>query len=556
MPSEHEAGGQMQPVGDYSFDEYRAKAAEFHGYPAPGIMLAGYMVELGKSHIPEGTLFEVVVETSKCLPDAVQLLTLCTFGNCRIRLSNTGRYALALYDKYTGEGVRVFVDSEKLKQWPELHAWLMKEKPKAEQDSDLLMREIGLAGDSVCSVEPVKILDRYLGKAPSGKVGVCLGCNEPYFVADGPLCRGCLGETPYRGTHPSSIDCDLETMTPLTAVPVEEAVGREAVHDMTRIVPGESKGVEFEAGQKITAGDVCRLQQMGRSRLFVHGLESSPDGFVHENDAALAFAERLAGEGVGYDTPPKEGKIDFYATADGLLTMDTAKLKAFNMVPNVTCAARQNNIVVEQGRKLAGTRAIPLYLTQTNFAKALAVLGEEPLFAITPVQQLKVGILVTGTEVFQGLVQDRFIPIISKKVERFGCPVVGTAIVPDDRAVIAGATQKLLAAGAELIVTTAGLSVDPDDVTRLGLLDAGLNDMLYGAPLLPGAMTLLGRMGEARVMGVPACALFYKTTSFDILLPRVLAGQELTRADLAAMAEGGFCLNCSSCTFPKCPFGK
>jgi len=169
-------------------------------------------------------------------------------------------------------------------------------------------------------------------------------------------------------------------------------------------------------------------------------------------------------------------------------------------------------------------------------------------------------VLVTGTEVFQGLIEDKFAPVVRDKVERLGSSVVAVDIVPDDAERIARSVAKLLAAGAELIVTTAGLSVDPDDVTRKGLLTAGLTDMLYGAPLLPGAMTLLGRLacpaGSAQVMGVPACALFHKATSFDILLPRVLAGVELKRADLAKMAEGGFCLNCKTCVYPKCCFGK
>jgi formylmethanofuran dehydrogenase subunit E len=171
-----------------------------------------------------------------------------------------------------------------------------------------------------------------------------------------------------------------------------------------------------------------------------------------------------------------------------------------------------------------------------------------------------VGVLVTGTEVFQGLIEDKFASGIREKVERLGSTVVAVDIVPDDAERIATTVAKLLAAGADLIVTTAGLSVDPDDVTRKGLVAAGLTDMLYGAPLLLGAMTLLGRItcpeGSERVMGVPACALFHKATSFNILLPRFLAGVEMKRADLADMAEGGFCLNCRTCVYPKCPFGK
>jgi len=337
-------------------------------------------------------------------------------------------------------------------------------------------------------------------------------------------------------------------------VPVDQAVGGKALHDMTRIVPGESKGVEFRAGQTLTGGDVCRLQHMGRQHVYLE--QDAPGGFVHENEAALAFAALMAGDNVLFDDAPREGKINFRAAVTGVLDLDRERLEAFNLVPDVMAASRHHGVLAEAGKGLAGARAIPLYLSAENFRKAQAVLAGGPLFRVIPLKPAKVGVLVTGSEVFQGLIEDKFAPIIREKVERLGSSVVAEAIVPDDAGRIAEAVSGLLSQGADLIITTAGLSVDPDDVTRKGLVAAGLSDMLYGAPLLPGAMTLLGRIGQAKVMGVPACALFHKATSLDILLPRVLAGMEITRRDLAQMAEGGFCLNCRSCTYPKCPFGK
>ena len=185
-----------------------------------------------------------------------------------------------------------------------------------------------------------------------------------------------------------------------------------------------------------------------------------------------------------------------------------------------------------------------------------AALGDAPIMSIAPLRQAKVGVLVTGTEVFQGLIEDRFAPIIRAKAEALGSMVVGEEFTPDDRLAIADGVKKLLDLGADLIVTTAGLSVDPDDVTRKGLEDAGMTDALHGAPILPGAMTLIGRIGSVQVMGVPACALFFKTTSLDVLLPRLLAGVPITRRDLARIGEGGVCLQCNTCTYPKCTFAK
>jgi formylmethanofuran dehydrogenase subunit E len=543
-------------IGPYSFEEFKDKAAAFHGYPAPGLLLGGYMVELARRGLAEGTLFEAVVETPKCLPDAVQILTPCTVGNGWVRVLNLGRYAVALYDKSTGAGFRVWLDVDKMAPFPEISSWFLKLKQKADQDTDRLFAEIKAAGESICSIAPIQMVGHARKHKGMGRVALCPICAEPYPAPDGAICRGCQGEAPYLTAPVATALNDTEPK--LAAVPVAQAVGHKALHDMTRIVPGESKGAEFRAGQTLTGGDVCRLQQMGRANVYLE--QDQPEGFVHENEAALAFARLMAGENVVFDEAPREGKINFRAAATGVFEVERERLEAFNLVPDVMAACRHHGVLAEAGKDLAGTRAIPLYLLAENFRKAQAVLAAGPLFRVLPLRAMRVGVLVTGSEVFQGLIEDKFAPVIREKVERLGSEVVAETIVPDDADRIAAAVGGLLDQGADLIITTAGLSVDPDDVTRKGLLQAGLTDMLYGAPLLPGAMTLLGRIatpqGVARVMGVPACALFHKATSLDILLPRVLAGIELTRRDLAQMAEGGFCLNCRTCVFPKCPFGK
>jgi formylmethanofuran dehydrogenase subunit E len=565
-------------IGSYTFDEFKAAAAAFHGYPAPGLLLGGYMVEAAKAALPPGILFEVVVESKKCLPDAVQLLTPCSAGNNWMKVVNLGRYALSMFDKYTGEGVRVRVDVGRLSAWPELRAWFLKEKSKAEQDAEKLLREIEAAGDGVCVVAPIRIRERLLGHAHMGAIGVCPACGEAFPAKDGVICRGCQGEAPYVPLGKG----DRDAFPRFAVVSVENAVGKTALHDMTRLVPGESKGAEFLAGQVITAGDVCRLQHMGRFSLAVSEGAEAGD-FVHEDEGALAFARRMAGENVIADAEPREGKIGFRAKARGLFSLDRPRLAAFNMPGDVICAARQDATLVEEGASLAATRVIPLYIGKSRFAEALSLL-DRPLFAVLPLREAKVGILVTGTEVFNGLVEDGFIPVITAKAEAFSCAVVKTAIVPDDRERIRGAVELMREAGVDLLVTTGGLSVDPEDLTRAALMEAGLVDILYGAPVLPGSMTLVGRMaahgasvkdkeravnglpdfdrveqpahGEMQVIGVPACALYFKTTLFDALLPRLLAGRRITRPELAAMGEGGLCMNCKVCTWPKCFFLK
>ena len=541
-------------IGHYSYDEFLSAVKSFHGYAAPGMMMGGFMVDLALSQMREGVLFDAVCETRSCLPDAVQLLTPCTIGNGWLRILNLGRYALSLYDKYQGDGIRVFVDAQKLRAWSEVETWMLKLKPKKAQNTELLLDQIREAGRGLYSVQPIQIQPQYLKSRHKGRIGICSLCGESYPADDGAICRGCQGEAPYVSSKPGSSQTLFEG-PPLHALPVEEAVGKTALHDMTMIVPGQSKGAAFVRGQQLTVGDLCRLQHMGRQRVYVEEANTTESEWVHENQAALAFAQGMAGEGVRFLEPPKEGKINLVADRNGLFVMDEQRLEEFNMIPGVMCASRRNYTPVNGGRNLAGTRAIPLFLPRAAFLQAMSVLHNGPLMRVLPLRKARVGILVTGSEIFQGLIEDRFIPIIGTKVEAFDCRVAKAIIVPDDRRAIHDGVQELLRCGTDLLVTTAGLSVDPDDVTRQGLMDAGATDMLYGAPVLPGAMTLLARIGTVQVMGVPACALYFKTTSFDLLFPRLLAGVEITRRDLARLGHGSFCLECKACTFPKCPFG-
>jgi len=561
-------------IDNMPFEAFKARAAAFHGYPAPGLLLGGYMVAMAKRALPPDTLFEAVVETKKCLPDAVQLLTLCSAGNNWMKVVNLGKYALSLFDKRSGEGFRVHVAVEKLGPFPEIRAWLLKEKAKKDQDTERLFREIECAGDSICVMSPVRIRAAFLGHAPMGDIGICPQCKEAYPLADGPLCRGCQGEAPYAVVAAGS----GLPLPQVRVVPVAEAIGRKALHDMTEIIPGLSKGAVFSAGQTLSAGDVCRLQQMGRFHVAVEDAAASQLAGIHENDGVRAFAPRMAGENVSFALPPREGKITFRSAIRGILCVDSKRLEAFNLLPDVMCASRRDGALLEEGTDFAGTRIIPLYAHEDRVAAALRVL-DQPLFSVAPLRIARAGVLVTGTEVFQGLIEDKFIPLISAKLLNYGCSVVKAEVLPDDKARIARAIDGIRRAGADLLVTTGGLSVDPEDMTRAALLDAGLVDVLYGAPVLPGAMSLIGRIagekaasapgasragqargirqpeaGEMQVIGVPACALYFKVTLFDILLPRLLAGRQISRAELAALGEGGFCANCKLCTWPKCFF--
>lgn len=529
-------------------EEFLDRITSFHNYPAPGLIVGGFMVDAARRGLPGGTLFEALCETSACLPDAVQLFTPCTVGNGWLRVKDMGRYALTLYDKYTGEGFRAAIDAAKLESWPEIAGWFLKRKPKREQDSDKLREEIFSAGESILSVTAVRVDEAYLGKRSKGAIAVCPGCGEAYPAMHGGFCLGCQGG--------SVIARKAASFAP-RAVPVEEAVGREVLHDMTQVEPGKSKGAAFTRGQTIAAGDLCRLQRMGRMHVYVAGEGEPGDEAVHEDEAALALAEALCRDGsLKPAAAPREGKINLQAARDGLFVVDADRLAAVNALADVALAVRHHGTLVKAGEAVAGLRAIPLYIGRETLGAAIALASAAPVLGVRELRRASAGALITGTEVFTGLIEDKFAPILSAKLEALGSKLAHTRFVPDDRAAIASGARELLEAGCDLILTTAGMSVDPGDVTLDGLRDAGLSGEVFGMPVLPGNMTLVGRIGEVPVMGVPACALFHQVTALDLLLPCVLAGLSITRAELSRMGHGGFCLNCKRCTFPHCPFGK
>lgn len=338
------------------------------------------------------------------------------------------------------------------------------------------------------------------------------------------------------------------------AVGLEEAVGKLLAHDITEIRPAQFKGPAFKKGHIVTVEDIEHLRRLGKEHLYV--LNLGP-GEVHEDDAALRLAEALAGQGVTWSLPPSEGKISLKAAFRGLLKVKVDALTDLNMVPDICCSSRHNNSVVEQGDVIAATRAIPLVIDEEILDKAVAIgRSSAGIFSVLPLSNPATGIVITGNEVFNGIIEDKFAPILRRKLEAFGCPILDISFAPDKRDVIAAIIKRQLEMGARFIMVAGGMSVDPDDVSRLAIADAGAVGLVYGTPVLPGAMFLCGRIGEVPVVGIPACVLYYRTTILDLLLPRVLAGERITRRELAEMAHGGFCLGCNECRYPVCPFGK
>lgn len=333
-----------------------------------------------------------------------------------------------------------------------------------------------------------------------------------------------------------------------------EAVGMELAHDVTEIRPGEFKGAAFRRGHVIQACDCAHFQRLGKEHFYQIATEEDE---YHENDAAEKMAQALSGEGVSWFEPPHEGKITLRAKYSGLLQVNVAALTRFNMVPELMCATRHTHDWVQKGDIVAGTRAIPLVVKKNIVDQACKVAADVGgILQVKPLRHARVGLVITGNEVYHGRIEDRFEPILRQKVEALGSTVVSVGFAPDDKDAIANRILDALAQGADLILTSGGMSVDPDDVTREAIRRAGAGRMIYGSSVLPGAMFLIADIGSVPVLGIPACGLYHRITVLDLILPRVLAGETVSEKEIAALGHGGLCLNCEECIFPRCGFGK
>ena len=296
----------------------------------------------------------------------------------------------------------------------------------------------------------------------------------------------------------------------------EDAVGHVLCHDMTQIIKDKYKDARFRKGHVVTEEDIPVLLSMGKEHLYVW--EMTP-GMVHENDAAERLLT-LCGQENMLRSEVKEGKIELKAACDGVFLVDSQRLIAVNSQDEVMIATRRGGTAVRAGDKLAGMRVIPLIIAEEKLQKAERAAGGEPLLALKPYVRKTV---YSGDGVEN--VRDAVLAMRERK--------------PD------------------MILCTGGMSVDPDDNTPGGIRAAGADIVCYGAPVLPGAMFLLGYFDDGTpVMGLPGCVMYAGATVFDLVLPKVAADVPVTRTDIAAMGEGGLCLGCKPCRYPVCPFGK
>lgn len=339
----------------------------------------------------------------------------------------------------------------------------------------------------------------------------------------------------------------------MEVVKTEDAIGMVLGHDITEIVPNEFKGIAFKKGHIIREEDIERLLRIGKEHIYVFNLSENE---LHEDEAAVRLGNMFKGRGIKF-SEPGEGKINISPEYKGYLKINKELLEEVNDIGDICLATIQGDRYVEEDHLIGGCRIIPLTIEKEKIDRVEELVkNKEPMFEVIPFKELKTALIVTGSEVYKGRIEDKFGPVIERKVKFFGSSIFSKVVVPDELEIIKSEVLKAKENGAELIIVTGGMSVDPDDKTPGGIKATGADIVTYGTPILPGAMLLFAYLDGVPVFGLPGCVMFAKTTAFDLILPRVFIGEKIVRRDISRMGYGGQCLSCKVCTFPDCHFGK
>jgi len=336
-------------------------------------------------------------------------------------------------------------------------------------------------------------------------------------------------------------------------IPVEQAVGCVLPHDITEVDLSKNfKGRAFKKGHIITKEDIEKLKLLGKDYIYVLQLEEDE---IHENEAAILLAKALSGENTYYDKVPKEGKINIYAKVDGIFVYNKEILTKFNMIGEPSCPAIFPYIFVKKNQKLASVRIISLACRKKEVEDAINLLPKEGLFKVIPLKPRKIGLIITGNEIYYGRKKDEFYDRLKEKLSKYKIEIVEKIVLPDDKEKIKNAISDF-SKKYDLVLLTGGTSVDPDDVTYLALKELNPENYVRGNPIQPGNMLTFGYLNGTPVICIPAAALYYKVTSFDIWLPKFLLKEKISKEEVAAKSIGGLCFNCKICVYPICSFGK
>ncbi|MCL2353587.1 MAG: molybdopterin-binding protein [Defluviitaleaceae bacterium] len=335
-------------------------------------------------------------------------------------------------------------------------------------------------------------------------------------------------------------------------IATKDAVGHILCHDITEIVKDVKKDAAFRRGHVIKQEDIEVLHSLGKFNLFVW---EKQEGMMHEEDAAQIL-KKISQNNNMRVSDVKEGKVELFSEIDGLFQVDVGRVDAINSLGEISMSSRHNNVQVKKGDKVAASRVIPLLIGEDKMDKVREIGGDAPLFKILPYKPLKAAIVTTGREISKGRIKDAFTPVIFKKLEEYGIYVIAQELAGDEKEDIKDAILRFCDKGAEIIICTGGMSIDPDDATPGAIRATGAEAITYGTPVSPGNMLMLAYLGDIPVVGLPGCVMYEKATIFDIVLPRLAAGVKMKNEDFAKMGVGGLCLGCKPCFYPACAFGK
>ena len=334
-------------------------------------------------------------------------------------------------------------------------------------------------------------------------------------------------------------------------VTIEQAVGLTLCHDITAI-RDDLKGAAFRRGHVIQEADIPALLDLGKRTVFVWEENA---GEIHEEDAALRMAAMAPVQGTHYTTPT-EGKVSLIADRPGMLRVNSELLQTINAIGDITITTLPDHYPAEEGMRLASMRIVPLVTKESQIIEAERLCASQTLLELRPYTFRRVGVIITGSELYSGRIQDKFEPVVRTKLKPYPCEILGVSICDDDLDMIVETAKQFLGQGADLLIFSGGMSVDPDDLTPSAIRKLGAQVITHGAPAQPGNMTLAAYLGDTAILGVPSAAIKMPTTLFDVLLPQVFAGEKFTKEDFVRLGNGGLCQQCKSCHFPNCTFGR
>ena len=334
-------------------------------------------------------------------------------------------------------------------------------------------------------------------------------------------------------------------------VRVEDAVGMTLCHDLTEMRDG-FKGPAFRRGHVIAAEDIPHMLDIGKRTVFVWEENA---GEIHEEDAARRMAAMAPVSGAHY-TEPSEGKVLLMAEREGMLRVDTALLRQVNAIGDLTISTLPDHYPVRPGMRLASMRIVPLVTEEEQIRQAEALCKGRKLLDLRPYRPRRAGIIITGSEIYHGRIQDKFEAVARRKLSAYPGEIIGAAVCDDDLGMLVRTAEEFLAQGADFLIFSGGMSVDPDDLTPAAIRRLGCEVISHGVPSQPGNMTLMAYLGDIPVMGVPGAAISLPTTIFDVMLPQIYAGDRFTKEELTSLGDGGLCQLCAVCHFPNCTFGR